>query len=276
MKQLMLLVEESQLAKQAKAKGLEYLGFGRWGKNGTTTHKSEKGRLVPVKKDDYDPHAAERARKDMGAINDPRVGQMKPEKEPYPKLLKKHVVEPYKSGDDPDNWWRDAFLAHGGYMGKDDAAKAMKNPKLAKSFKSLYGDYIKKDKTGNYVWPEQMSEATQISELQADGKNDFSDQTDTWFDDLSDYEEMGTIAMEDKALAAMRKLVLRPPTQNTLQQLQAVSSALGHAGVGKKIAVHIGRVLKNDFKGEFKKQYGDHSQASEVISLLRQALNYNK
>ena len=48
MKQLMLLLEESQASKEAKAKGLEYMSFGRYGKKGKVTHKVDKGKLVPI------------------------------------------------------------------------------------------------------------------------------------------------------------------------------------------------------------------------------------
>jgi hypothetical protein len=48
MKQLMLLVEESQASKEAKAKGLEYMSFGRYGKGGKQTHTVKNGHLVPL------------------------------------------------------------------------------------------------------------------------------------------------------------------------------------------------------------------------------------
>jgi len=41
--------EDSQAAKAAKQQGLTYMSFGRYGKDGQVTHKSERGRLVPVK-----------------------------------------------------------------------------------------------------------------------------------------------------------------------------------------------------------------------------------
>jgi len=42
--------EESKVAKQAKAQGLEYLGFGRWGKDGKMTHTTTNGKLIPYSK----------------------------------------------------------------------------------------------------------------------------------------------------------------------------------------------------------------------------------
>ena len=38
--------ETSQTAKDAKAQGLTNMGFGRWGKDGKVTHKSDNGKLV--------------------------------------------------------------------------------------------------------------------------------------------------------------------------------------------------------------------------------------
>ena len=42
--------EDSEIAKQAQQLGLDYLGFGRYGKNKKVTHTSQNGRLVPKQK----------------------------------------------------------------------------------------------------------------------------------------------------------------------------------------------------------------------------------
>ena len=42
--------ENSEIAKQAQQLGLDYLGFGRYGKNKKVTHTSQTGRLVPKQK----------------------------------------------------------------------------------------------------------------------------------------------------------------------------------------------------------------------------------
>lgn len=42
-----LILENSNTADQAKAMGLDYLRFGRWGKDGHVTHISQNGKLVP-------------------------------------------------------------------------------------------------------------------------------------------------------------------------------------------------------------------------------------
>jgi hypothetical protein len=39
--------DDSEIAKQAQQMGLDYLGFGRYGKNKKVTHTSQNGRLVP-------------------------------------------------------------------------------------------------------------------------------------------------------------------------------------------------------------------------------------
>jgi hypothetical protein len=41
---------DSEIAKQATQLGLDYLGFGRYGKNKKVTHTSQNGRLVPKQK----------------------------------------------------------------------------------------------------------------------------------------------------------------------------------------------------------------------------------
>ena len=42
--------EDGEIAKQAQQLGLDYLGFGRYGKNKKVTHTSQNGRLVPKQK----------------------------------------------------------------------------------------------------------------------------------------------------------------------------------------------------------------------------------
>lgn len=48
------LREESDASKQAKKLGLTYYGFGRYGKDGETTHKSINGKLTKVPEDNFD------------------------------------------------------------------------------------------------------------------------------------------------------------------------------------------------------------------------------
>jgi hypothetical protein len=43
------LALESAASDEAKRQGLEYMSFGRYGKDGKVTHKSQGGKLVPVK-----------------------------------------------------------------------------------------------------------------------------------------------------------------------------------------------------------------------------------
>lgn len=44
------IIFESEASKEAKRLGLTYMQFGRWGKDGTVTHDTQKGKLVPVAK----------------------------------------------------------------------------------------------------------------------------------------------------------------------------------------------------------------------------------
>jgi len=41
-------LDESKAAEEAKRQGLEYMSFGRYGKDGKVTHRSQGGKLVPV------------------------------------------------------------------------------------------------------------------------------------------------------------------------------------------------------------------------------------
>lgn len=43
-----LILEDSEAAKQAKSQGLTSMGFGRWGKDGVVTHRTDNGKLVTV------------------------------------------------------------------------------------------------------------------------------------------------------------------------------------------------------------------------------------
>lgn len=195
MKQLMLLLEESQTSKEAKAKGLEYMEFGRWGKNGVVTHKSEKGKLVPLNKPEakwkvkpggrgltpIDPNApkkqsaadasakwkikrgklvpisgGEKGKVDFKGKLSGKIANLSKKKADTDAAVQKIAQKQTKTDDiDPDNWWRDAFYARHGQMSKEEAMKLMKiHPDLAKAFKGLFGDYVHKDKKGNYEWPE--------------------------------------------------------------------------------------------------------------------------
>lgn len=42
-----LILEDSNTSKQAKQLGLDYIGFGRYGKDGKVTHISQNGKLIP-------------------------------------------------------------------------------------------------------------------------------------------------------------------------------------------------------------------------------------
>ena len=44
------VMNESNASDQAKKLGLDYMSFGRWGKDGKVTHKSQGNKLVPVDK----------------------------------------------------------------------------------------------------------------------------------------------------------------------------------------------------------------------------------
>jgi hypothetical protein len=46
---LIHLILEGEASKEAKRQGLEYMAFGRWGKDGKVTHTTVNGRLEPVK-----------------------------------------------------------------------------------------------------------------------------------------------------------------------------------------------------------------------------------
>lgn len=45
-----MIDEESKVAADAKAKGLTYMKFGRWGKDGKMTHTTVNGKLIPYSK----------------------------------------------------------------------------------------------------------------------------------------------------------------------------------------------------------------------------------
>jgi hypothetical protein len=49
------LALENSASDEAKRQGLEYMSFGRWGKDGKVTHRSVKGKLQPVKAGSSEP-----------------------------------------------------------------------------------------------------------------------------------------------------------------------------------------------------------------------------
>ena len=220
MKQLMLLLEESQASKEAKAKGLEYLSFGRYGKSGKQTHAVENGRLVPI---------TSGGKTASGKDTPAPTGTPKKFPGPSPEF-----TAAIKAG-----------LRHIGH--------------------GLFAD--PNDKFGKVVY-DSKDKTRPLPTLHISQK-DFSSTTDTWFDDLSD--AIGTVG--GKPAETLRALAEKPPTANTLQQIKAVAPAFGT--IGKKLGQHIDAVLSGkSFGKEFKKQYGPHSQASELVSMIRQAVNY--
>ena len=111
--------------------------FGRYGKKGKVTHKIENGKLVPFSG----------AEPDKKGVAPKQTAKVAPQGT-APKIDK------YGKENDPSNWWRDAFHSRHGRVSKEEMAKMVRiHPDLTKAFKSLYGDYIEKDKEGNYVWP---------------------------------------------------------------------------------------------------------------------------
>lgn len=154
MKQLMLLLEESQASKEAKAKGLEYLGFGRYGKRkgetATVTHTVSKGKLVPVKKPST---ISQKAGHDSPLHKGEPIGQ------------ERRKLTPMTSEPHEDNFWRDQFYRLKGRVSDAEVQRILKShPRVKKAFLSLSdpkqygGAYIVKDKNGDWVWPEQQDQ----------------------------------------------------------------------------------------------------------------------
>jgi len=128
---------DSEAGRKAKQLGLDYMKFGRYGKKGKVTHKIENGKLVPFSG----------AEPDKKGVAPKQTAKVAPQGT-APKIDK------YGKENDPSNWWRDAFHSRHGRVSKEEMAKMVRiHPDLTKAFKSLYGDYIEKDKEGNYVWP---------------------------------------------------------------------------------------------------------------------------
>jgi hypothetical protein len=180
------VTNESIASDQAKKMGLEYFGFGRYGKKNKQTHKVENGKLVPAKRK-------------VPAEHDPQRDTNKPSK---------------------------------------------------------------------MVHDEPIPMGTKVPKAE-----NFNDDTDSWFDDLSELTDgkLGTIAAEDKTLDALRKLSKQPSTENTLRMIKRIAPVLKRNMIGDKVGSQIDAILQNMYKREFKKQYGEHSQTSEFLSMLRQA-----
>jgi len=62
------IYQESQASDAAKQQGLEYMKFGRWGKDGKVTHTTQGGKLVPLKT--MDPGVARKAKAARPAFGD--------------------------------------------------------------------------------------------------------------------------------------------------------------------------------------------------------------
>jgi len=186
MKQLTLLLELSDAAKQAHKMGLKYQGHGRWGKEGREpTHKTDKGKLVRIPKRTPKKDSDASISGPFGNITAKRLGALSKAtnqslgqelgdfaKDMWHKARGREVdrdrprrVQQWKAIDniqDAENAVRDHFhyqYPKGVIDGKKKAElKYMlsKNKLLKKAFKDLVGDYIHQDKDGNWVWPEMQ------------------------------------------------------------------------------------------------------------------------
>ena len=179
-----IVKEETEAGRKAKQLGLDYMGFGRYGKKGKQTHAIENGKLVSFaggKQDKSDKKYTDFAAQHSGEI----VAQKKKdEKEKEPKYPgnpipqygkekntkgttpKRKGYTPGKESDDKAlNFWRDAFLKHNAKMSAAQV-KTMRqmHPGLNLAFSDLAskesfgGAYIKKLPNGDYVWPEMTHE----------------------------------------------------------------------------------------------------------------------
>lgn len=110
--------------------------------------------------------------------------------------------------------------------------------------------------------------------------------SDEWFDDVVDFSsgKEGTIAMEDRALDALRKLSKSAPTKATIAKVRDVAKMFQSRPAMLKVSKHADDVLKNKYSKEFRNQFGGGpfkggfrvSAASAFLSNLRQALFYNE
>ena len=84
-----ILNEDSPASQQAKQLGLTYMQFGRWGKDGTVTHKTQGDKLIPV------------GQSDVPNDNDVDWSQYGPDTDPFAPLPKKTRGQTELPLDDP-------------------------------------------------------------------------------------------------------------------------------------------------------------------------------
>jgi hypothetical protein len=101
-------------------------------------------------------------------------------------------------------------------------------------------------------------------------EDDFSQSSDVWFDKIVDAKP----DQKDPEVKRLTELVGKKPTKGTLDSVEKVVSGIS-APWAKDVKKHIKKMRSGEFKHEFKKFDGDHSQTSELLSLLGQALRYN-
>ena len=170
-----LIKEESEAAKKAKSMGLDYMGFGRYGKKGKQSHAIENGKLVPFTDKDNrtykerDPKTLKPVHHDDATGPGDIVGRNFAKGGPQADTSKTPTNKNYTPGKEVDdkalNFWRDIFKAKGAKLSADAIKKLRQShPSLNLAFndlastKQLGGAYIKKLPNGDWVWPEMTHE----------------------------------------------------------------------------------------------------------------------
>jgi hypothetical protein len=151
-------INESKASEEAKRKGLEYMGFGRYGKNGKQTHTVKNDKLMPIKSKN------DAGTSDSGDSASRALAQGDPQFEKPQKQKPIDVDVPDKAY----NYWRDLFYKNKGIVKNTIVKQLVQTHKeLNAAFAELAdknqmgGAYIKKMTNGDWIWREMRTTAFQ-------------------------------------------------------------------------------------------------------------------
>ncbi len=102
----------------------------------------------------------------------------------------------------------------------------------------------------------------------------FDAHTNLWFDELVAYAYRYEAGEAANVTDTLRNLSRKPPTRRNALSLRAMVAHVGHAALDAHVDAVLNRQFKPEFRYAFSQMRFQVSAASELFSLIRQAIAY--
>ncbi len=100
----------------------------------------------------------------------------------------------------------------------------------------------------------------------------FDAHTNLWFDELVAYAHRYEAGEAANVTDTLRDFSRKPPTRRNALSLCAMVVHVGHAALGTHVAAVLNRQFRREFRYAFSQMRFQVSAASELFSLIRQAV----